>query len=59
MEEFYLEETKDKLQINANICQLYALSLQFLLDIGIILDNAIVDNGQVVRLRVMRVGIPR
>ena len=39
--------------------KLYALVFQFLLDIGIIFDDSVVDNSQVVRLRVMGMGIPR
>ena len=39
--------------------KLHTLGPQFLLDIGIVLDDAVVDDGQIVRLRVMGMGISR
>ena len=39
--------------------KVYTLCLQFLLQVGVVLDDAIVDDGQILRLGVMWMGISR
>ena len=38
--------------------EVYALGLQLRLQVGVVLDDAVVDDGQVLRLRVVRVSVP-
>ena len=50
-------------QLHQHLCvrvalELYALVYQFRLDVSIVLDDTIMDDGQVVRLRIVGMSIP-